>query len=764
MELTDDEIAAGQGPYLELLSSRKSHVVTFALDVLGGLEKDSRLDGEGFLNNAKSVFGLKPKSQPKAVLSLAAKIVKRQPELVPQAVELATEALTHESVDVQEQAAGLLEAWLPRMHRDHAAEIRERASGVAATVRGRIEALLAKLEGESGRGGELPQGGRESIAAVVQPSGETSPQLTPDPFPGDFAERVSALPEKWRHLAGVDEAFTAMQEGRLPAPLSFDLLEVPLLTATEPIQPIQTVDELLDAVAHAIEEIESADELERILEGISRLCDQRPGDFALRAAPLLKRLNSAKPGEAHRGLTTSPLALRRLIHAWLTGQPAALSGYVDDRALTKFVAHRMNEIEVRVGKQRAALLVAAPTHRAGWIDPQILVQRLKDYHAAGAEPPKADLIQALLRLAPGQRDSALAAAAELPGNAGRAVRWSLGSEEPPTSADFGDFSLWLAAGRARDPAGELNELSPLVNDKLMEALLPPTYTCKIGQGSTGYYRAAGAVDLLVEVFPPVEPSLTLQMRPTLAFCEPTNFGHHAAATAWGFQWLAMIWPLNLDPYYADGIRLLLGRVNAPSSAFEPNYVFLQPLLEPDRLWSEMAYLMAWIALVSKDADSRGAAIDAFVTAIDDGRADTRLAAAVLARLMPSGWVKLNRMADAFREISRVSPLHAWWTAEMLQAFLASAAEWPADMHHIPALLLELLSDLQLAVNTAARAKLESTKATGKAAQAIKRFLALKATPASPKTQEALALALDNRLRRAEQWAAKKGSGVNCGDD
>ncbi len=213
--------------------------------------------------------------------------------------------------------------------------------------------------------------------------------------------------------------------------------------------------------------------------------------------------------------------------------------------------------------------VAAPTHTRGWSESLTIVQRLYDWQQLHEEAPKADLIQALLRLGPGPRESALEAAANLAGNRGRVVRFALGGEVTPTSADFGDFSLWLAAGRARDPAGELNELSPLVNDKLMEALLPPTYTCKTGQESTGYYWPAGAVDLLVEVFPPVEPSLTLQMRPTLALCEPTNFGHHAAATAWGFQWLAMVWPLNLDPYYADGIRLLLGRVNAPSSAFEP---------------------------------------------------------------------------------------------------------------------------------------------------------------------------------------------------
>jgi hypothetical protein len=132
--------------------------------------------------------------------------------------------------------------------------------------------------------------------------------------------------------------------------------------------------------------------------------------------------------------------------------------------------------------------------------------------------------------------------------------------------------------------------------------------------------------------------------------------------------------------------------------------------------------------------------------------------------MPAGWVKLNRLADAFREISRVSSLHAWWSADLLQAFVAASSEWPADMQHVLGLLLELLTDLQLSVASAARARLESAKASGKAAQAIKRLLALTATPASPKTREAIELALANRLCRAERWAAVKGSGLNCGQD
>ena len=53
----------------------------------------------------------------------------------------------------------------------------------------------------------------------------------------------------------------------------------PVLDELEAVPPIEHVDELLDAVAHALEAVESSDEAERLIYGISWLCDQRPDDF-----------------------------------------------------------------------------------------------------------------------------------------------------------------------------------------------------------------------------------------------------------------------------------------------------------------------------------------------------------------------------------------------------------------------------------------------------------------------------------------------------
>jgi hypothetical protein len=138
---------------------------------------------------------------------------------------------------------------------------------------------------------------------------------------------------------------------------------------------------------------------------------------------------------------------------------------------------------------------------------------------------------------------------------------------------------------------------------------------------------------------------------------------------WVHRRSAQIWPLNADPFLAGGVLSLANWVNAAPSAFEPNHVFLEPLLEPDRPWTETGYLALAVALVSKDSDARGAALDVLIAGIEDGRAAPAQLADVFVRLMPGGCVKLNRVQQALAEVARVSPLNASSVSQILEAFI-----------------------------------------------------------------------------------------------
>ena len=167
----------------------------------------------------------------------------------------------------------------------------------------------------------------------------------------------------------------------------------------------------------------------------------------------------------------------------------------------------------------------------------------------------------------------------------------------------------------------------------------------------------------------------------------------------------------------------------------------------------MGYLALAVVLVSKDSDSRGAALDALIAGIEDGRAAPARLAEVLVRLLPGGWMKLNRVQQALAEVARVSPLHAGSVAQLLEAFFLGVPTLPPDTQHLLGLLLELLTDLQTGPSEPLRRRLQDVRCSGKSAKLARSLLALTAEQPSPKFAQACRQVCETRLARAERWAA-----------
>ena len=225
----------------------------------------------------------------------------------------------------------------------------------------------------------------------------------------------------------------------------------------------------------------------------------------------------------------------------------------------------------------------------------------------------------------------------------------------------------------------------------------------------------------------------------------------AGTPRWVIHWSAMLWPAKLDGYWKGAAEAFLGRVEKKSSALEPHSAHFDPLFQPDRPLTELAALALWIATLSKDADSRTAAIDVWIELIADGRGDARLLGDVLARLSEGGWLRLNRLADALREVSRVSPLHAWTVADVLQDLLVSQEGLPRDGHHVLQLLREVLVQLGLEIRPELRSDLELQKGTGKTAKLARQLATLRRTERSEQYTALLQL-LDARIARANRWS------------
>jgi hypothetical protein len=742
LEPTPAEKCARQQTYLALLSNQAPVVVTFALKVLKDIDKEKQLDAPAFVRAVAPVLSGRQKTQPKTALTLLKSAAKQRPDLHADIAVAASEGLLHEAPDIQERTLKLLDSLSNDIPDDTKAIITDRLADISASCRPLADALAKKLG--------LTTTDTEPSTAVAD-TGESQEELV---------ARAEALEPHWRQLAGIDSAIKAVNSGHLPPPLDYDLLDVPILSGLEPIQPITTVEELIESVAHAVEVVDSPDEVERILDGISRLCDQKPADFERLTEPLVKRIEKPGVSESSPGLISSwggPQNLVLLLYAWLRRDisPAALEPGSDNTGPRQVWEGRLAEIALRALDEQSVPILAAPTHRYGWLDPREFVQRVLIYEEQDVQLPQLDLIQALLRLVPDYRDDARVAAESITTPFGTAIRWALGADQGPTAQDVSLAPVWLATGRCRAPREQLDALSSLGLDPARpDGITPAAYdwraytTSHLSYRNKRFYQA----HMDITVTPHASKALNTPETPTaLLHGHQNQYAPYWVNAAWLYHWASMIWPANPDAVLSTGAHTMVVRNNEPASTTAPYHAFFHPLFMPDLPLSEMARLALWVGLVGRDADARGTAIDALIQAIHDGRAHPQPFAHTLIKLAAGGWLKINRLAESLAEVARLSPAHAAFTAEVLDQWLASLEKLPRDGYHALELLLERKTQLGLQPNEQSQKLLTTLKGTSKSAKAAKKLLALNTQPTAT-YQAALLMQLQARIEKAERWA------------
>lgn len=741
---TPVEMASRQPTYCDLLSVPLPHTVNFAVKMLRKLEQSKCLDEEAFLTSASAAFDGSTKGPAKSMVSLLKKIVKRRPELAPHIAKTLLNALRHPAADVQAAAVKLFAELADRADPQTVQDLADQLDELPAAIRPQAEQLVQQA------GGEIDRTATESESA------ELNARMLA------CRGRAGAIPARWRALAGVDEALTAIDRTEWAAPLDFDMMQTPILASLETIVPIETNEELIDAVAHAIEAVESASEVERIVDGISRLCDQKPDDFDRRVAPLVKRIEKVKDSESrgigsyHAGMP----ALARLVGAWLaknTDLAKPRWNYKSGTDVTDFVARRLNDVAERVMRDEAAALLAMPTHKGGWIDPVVLVMRWRQLEDSGRRPGKADLVQTLLRMAPDNRGAALAEAEPLNDPRANVMRWTLGGDQGPTKDDRKDADLWLAAGRARSPRGRLEDLTALGGQSSgPDGVAPAAYSMRatLREHQDSFKKTHRHPRLKINI----EPETTGKKEENS--CQPVTLMHlcgsawlpFTMASPWVYEWLSQTWPSNLDAFFAAGADRVVHRLDSNSSVYEPNHAYLPPLFDVDRPWTDMAYLLSVVAIASRDQDASGLAVDALVEAIADGRVHPEPLGRTLAKLTTPYWLKLNRLCERLAEIARITPLHAWTIRGAVEQLLLAYDELPRDAHYLLALLRELHAQLGLPAAPPVVEKLQPIKGSSKTARlagAVATFAPHMPTIA---WEEARILLLETRLARAERWA------------
>ena len=506
------------------------------------------------------------------------------------------------------------------------------------------------------------------------------------------------------------------------------------------------------------------DDVDRCVDAIARLCDRRPIDFHKRTAPLEARLRQRL---AERTSMSNHLlrSFAVVVRSWLTGEVPDAFPFDRSWALDAFISAWVFSLARRVARAEAGPLLSAPTHSGGWIDPRDLVTRIRQRSDLAIANEPADLVLALLRLAPDCRSVALEDAGDLEGERGAAIRHALGAEGEkigPTRA------LWVAAARAR---------SPWADDPDVEAR-----HLRLGPdaGQAAVYHAGSKKmirrfshdgEFRIEREPAVPDGTSwMPELPTVSFhCVRRFF-----AAAWPS--VGTIWPIALESFFAAGAQQIVEASEA-SSDWQGMSGFLVPLLDPEIPMRPMARLVLAVGLSVKQAELAGLATDVLIAAIEDGRLDAdnlggSLAMAWQLRIQTSThrqfngtisfepqfvpFVKPPRWTKALSDAARMSPLHAAVIAGAIEHVLADN---PFENRTIASVLplLELLRETSTqvgrAVSERARACLETLETKGKTGRVVSELFALKDVPDAPAWKKAETQVLSSRIARAERWSA-----------
>jgi hypothetical protein len=658
---TDDERAERVDAYLGLLRSRVGPTVSLAVAALGRVARAGKLPADRLLGRIEPVLVDGTAGTAKAALDLVGRAGTGLGGDATQAAAVATGALANASADVQRAAIGLIGRLAAGPDEAVARALAGRLHEVAASQRPAAAALVARL------GGDLTADG----AVGVEPA---RPGVAPVTMPAAAPDAMGA----------------ASLTGRSP------------LDPARAIEPITSVDALVDLAVSVLETGEPADDIERLLDGVGRFGGERSEAFGRLTAPLAKR---ARTILARRESTPfngfdARADVAGVLLAWSTGEVVGASpGYgMADPGAGAFLSARAREVAEAAGGRAPYRSVAAPSHRGGWISPAVLVERM----ATGRPASRLDLVAALLRLAPDRRAEALAAAGGLGGEGGAATRYALGGDEPigPTAA------WWVAAARVRAPG---------VDDERVDARHPGLgpdagLAARIELVDRGPALLRGGVTAVAS---PASPRTTAADLPTvLMLRDPSLFAVTGRSEPAMLRWMATIQPGYREAWAAVGSALLARNVDWWSAEWA-NLAFLEPFIDPVTTIGSHARALLGIALGAKEAGERGLATDVVRLALGDGRMTASDLAEGLSAAAAAACDRPNRWALSLADVAATSDAHAAAVAEAVAAALPALAERPpAKLVPLLRALDEILAGTSTPPAPAARAVLATLASSG----------------------------------------------------
>jgi len=684
-----EELSSRQSMLGQLLANQTGTAVSFALEGLTRLEKAKLLDRDALLEAIEPALLFPKKSQANAAIALLKVLAKNDETRRQRYLLAAARALSNVSDDVQRRATELIESYPG----DFGGLLRESVGAqiefVAPTIRERLSALLAEGEEPGGAPG--------------------SPNLDA------IENRVARLPESVIQRWGIRQAIDRLRAGN-------DAHAWPRVPSEEadyqPLTSIASADELLEAIALAIESVGSADEVERLMDGVARFADQRPDSKV--AETIFKRFLAPT---SSKGLTSSlgvPPQLVKLTGMWFGVDVATGTTFSEPES---WWATRFEPYLSALRARRAWQPLSTPTHAGGWIDPRVWIKRLSSSAGSSNE---SDGIQSLLRLAPFGRAEARESVGSLSGTWRRLAEYALGGECRVGIADVLRSPLWVAAGRARQPTGDLKDLGLLmgvsnVPDALRESRFNLEQKSDKAPGRSSHDSES--------TFLPLDASFDADVNKKMNDVPQCLFYPRKSKQqfslewlgAWVIEWKSQIWPTNPRGFLYSGINRMLERFEASSSVYEPNHAYVDALRPHQRSLGDVEHMTLAIACMSGEQEVRRSAGEVLVRAGTEGRLEASRFTASLSELYAKGWFSITRLATTLGIAARDSPQTARAVVDTLYAFLAQRETLPNGAHEVLDVLHQQSHRLGIPAPQSVKAKLVDQKGgtkTGRLARAL----------------------------------------------
>jgi hypothetical protein len=651
---TPDERVARVEVYLRLLASSIPPTVAFALEAVAVVDKARPLRAAKLAGALQPVLNARGKAVVKGALQLLDAAAGREPDERKTICLSVVSALLNETPDVQKAVFDFLDRQGDRQDPALVAKLRELSAAVTASLRPRLTAWLGATSADT-----------------------------------KSARKAAAIPAVSRMVSRID--------------------------SSRAIAPIANLDDLIHVASAVLEDPANPTDIERVLDGLSRLGQKRPTDFDKRVGPLRKRAMKKSGSGSWRPLLDHGLAM--LFLTWADGDDSRLQGaWWAGRSQYSFLFERLQLIGRQLKTGRALPLLSAPTHLGGWIEPRVLVKRWLAWQDSGLQMDLHEQVLALLRMAPEGRPAALSAAKVARGESGQALRYALGEDLKMGR----EAALWLAAARSRQPFGDLPEF-----ERRHPRLGPDAGTeAQFGWQAVGERKQSRehkwtSLELELQRKPPFPKQVQGSLLPVL-FHTAEDGDRNLTS------WAAQLWPANREALFAYGCGRLEISVDYADASDREYHPYLEPLAEPHTELRPMARLALALGLAAQDNALRGRAQDGLIAAITEGRVKVDELGGTMSRLLDTGINKFARWAKVLRDVARVSEEHTTVVAELMTCALhGDPAKAPRDINVLLEMLYELLSETGGKLNDArAKEYLAALKAGGKTAKLVRQLLAL----------------------------------------